>query len=187
MTENIKEQVTKELMLCSRFMSHRPGHPRGQEHILRLLKDKEFISQKELQDEMGVRPGSISEIISKMEDRGLVERKRSESDSRAVDLCLTEKGKERLEMMEEPEDLFTAISEEELIALKDILTKLNNDWIRREPMVEHHGPHHHRPHDPHGPRPEGPRGPHMGFRGHGPQDMEEHGPDMDFDKRFPRQ
>lgn len=195
MSEKLNEQVTKELLLCSRFLSHRHGHHRGQEQILKLMKDRETLSQKELQEELSVRPGSISEIITKMEHRGLIERTRSEDDSRAVILKLTEEGKDAAANMMEPEDIYSSLNEEELQSLKEILTKLNNDWIRREPIHrgERHcheggrcgGPHRHEECG-NGPRPCGGRGPDMCGR-HGQGMHGGHGPGMGGPRRYHRE
>ena len=168
---NITNEVTKELMLAGRFLRHRHGRPRGQEYILKLLNEKGDISQKELQEEMGVQAASISEIASKLEFRGLVKRSKSDDDARAVVISLTEKGREKIREFEnlEEENLYTSLSEEEMATLKEILTKLNNDWIRRGPIHDDHRRKNHfmkaGPHMMH----RGPFGPGMPFH-KGPED-----------------
>ena len=48
--------------------------------------------QKELQYILGIRPGSMSEIVTKLEKRGLLVRKRDEKDMRRARLSITEEG-----------------------------------------------------------------------------------------------
>lgn len=138
--EKINEELMKEMILASRFISKPHGRPMGQERILRKLANGPIL-QKDLQEAMEVRPGSISEIVSKLEEKGLVNRSRAEEDARAVSISLTEKGKERLSKLEQQKDLFSSLNDDEKNQLKELLTKLNNDWIRREPI--HHRHHHH--------------------------------------------
>ncbi|MBR2578440.1 MAG: MarR family transcriptional regulator [Erysipelotrichaceae bacterium] len=133
--KKINEELMKEFILASRFISRPHGRPMGQERILRKLADGP-ISQKALQEELFVRPGSISEIVSKLEEKGLLVRNKDSEDARSVNLELTEKGRERLNALEEEADLYSSISDEEKETLKEILTRLNNDWIRRGPI--HH-------------------------------------------------
>ena len=158
----INEELMKEFILASRFISRPHGRPMGQERILKKLSEGP-INQKDLQEELFVRPGSISEIVTKLEEKGLLIRNKTADDARAVSLELTEKGRERLNALEEEMGLFSSISDEEKASLKDILTKLNNDWIRRGPVMaregrpercpkefeHHHGGFHH-PGGPHG-------------------------------------
>lgn len=139
MNTKLDEELTKEFILASRFIMKPHGHHMGQGRILRILKDGP-ISQKELQEAMNVQAGSISEIVSKLEEKGLLTKTKSDEDARAVVLTITDKGKERLEEFAQRKDFYTSISEEEKEQLKDILVKLNNDWIRRDPLPErrHH-------------------------------------------------
>ena len=131
--EKLNEELMKEMILASRFMLRPHGRPMGQERILRKLANGPIL-QKDLQEALEVRPGSISEIVSKLEEKGLVTRSKTEEDARAVMLSLTEAGKEKLESLKQRKNLFSSISEEEKEQLKNILIKLNNDWIRREPF-----------------------------------------------------
>ncbi|MBR0461772.1 MAG: MarR family transcriptional regulator [Erysipelotrichaceae bacterium] len=159
--KKINEELMKEFILASRFVSKPHGRPMGQERILRKLAEGP-VNQKDLQEELFVRPGSISEIVSKLEEKGLLSRNKTADDARAVSLELTEKGRERLNALEEEMDLFSSITDEEKETLKDILTRLNNDWIRRGPVslregrpercpdeFRHHGPCHRHMDGPH--------------------------------------
>lgn len=152
--EKINEELMKEFVLASRFIMRPHGRYMGKFNVLKIL-NKGPISQKELQETLRVRPGSISEILSKMEEKGLIIRNKSEEDARSIIVEITDGGKERLKALDQKTDLFSSISDEEKLVLKDILTKLNNDWIRRGPIhdrrPEHCGGEHCRHHHHHSP------------------------------------
>lgn len=136
----LDEELTKEFILASRFIMRPHGHHMGQGRILKILNEGP-ISQKDLQEAMNVQAGSISEIVSKLEERGLLTKTKSEDDARSFILTITEKGKERVNEFAQRKEFYSSISEEEKEQLKNILVKLNNDWIRRNPMPERR--HHH--------------------------------------------
>ena len=137
----IDDELTKEFILASRFIMRPQGHHMGQGRILKILNDGP-ISQKDLQETLNIQAGSISEIVSKLEERGYLTRSKSQEDARAVILTITENGKERLNEFAQRKDFYSSISEDEKKQLKEILVKLNNDWIRREPIHQrgHHCP-----------------------------------------------
>ena len=89
------ENLQKELMMAARFIRGYQNRPRGQQMILKALRDSEAASQQEIQQLMNVAPGTVSEMISKLENKGLVERKRNEADRRLVEINLTEKGRKK--------------------------------------------------------------------------------------------
>lgn len=47
------------------------------------------VNQKQLQELLGIRPGSMSEMVIKLESKGLVSRAKDESDKRVTRLTLT--------------------------------------------------------------------------------------------------
>ena len=61
-----------------------------------MIAMKEGINQKDLAFLLGIRPQTMGEILRKLEDRGLVERKKSEADGRAIEVYLTDEEKEQL-------------------------------------------------------------------------------------------
>ena len=67
----------------------------SQKRVLILIQDAGgSIAQKELTRRLGIQPGSVSEILGKLEKSGLLRRKAHAADRRAIDLILTEEGKE---------------------------------------------------------------------------------------------
>ena len=65
---------------------------KGQGHVLRMLYHMGPMSQKELQERMGIQAGSISEVTLKLEKKGMVSRCKSPEDRRRILLSLTEQG-----------------------------------------------------------------------------------------------
>ncbi|BFH60354.1 MarR family winged helix-turn-helix transcriptional regulator [Paenibacillus azoreducens] len=66
---------------------------RGQGKILSILHQTPHISQKELVAQLDMRPQSASELIKKLEKKGLIERYKSEEDQRVMMITLTKAGK----------------------------------------------------------------------------------------------
>ena len=133
--ERIAEASLSELMeLAGRMMHHRPGagSARGQNLILSILAGREALSQRELQQMLGVQPGSMSEIVSKLERKGLLTREKGE-DRRGNLLRITEDGRRAIPQAEaEPEDeRFAALTAEQRDTLADLLRTLLNDWTSR--------------------------------------------------------
>lgn len=127
----------KELLslmeLCGHFLYHRRGGKRGQTRILRLLSERGTMSQRQLQDILDIKAGSLSEIVRKMESEGLLLRERHPGDRRNIMIQLTEKGiqtykENTLHLQEEESILFEALSRQEQQQLYTLLSKLLADW-----------------------------------------------------------
>ncbi|MBR3006388.1 MAG: MarR family transcriptional regulator [Erysipelotrichaceae bacterium] len=120
--ERDREDLEGMYMACARMLRHeKRGHfGSAQEHILMLLKENgNTMSQKAIQQLMGVRPGSISEVLSKMEEKGLIERSKDDEDKRASLITLKEEN-----VQIEKKDFFEVLSGEEKKTLKDLLNKI---------------------------------------------------------------
>ena len=107
----------------------------SQKRILILLRETEGMTQKELTARLGVQPGSASEVLSKLEQAGLILRSQSETDHRTTDIRLTPAGNALAEAastkrMERHEQMFAVLSDEEKDILIELLEKLNDHWDR---------------------------------------------------------
>ena len=76
------------------------------------------MTQSELQNIIDIRSGSLSEILSKIEEKELITREKDENDKRKVKISITEKGKEAVLLKEKEhknnaKELFSTISEDE--------------------------------------------------------------------------
>jgi len=132
------------LMRCGHIVTHKGKKKRGQIRILQILSEFPDISQKELQEKLGIEAGSLSEIINKLESRELIKREKDPEDKRRMRISLTDRGyeklKEKLQKKEDHEEkLFGMLNEEEKENLRLILTKIIHQWHE-----EHHkrGMHH---------------------------------------------
>lgn len=108
----------------------------SQKRILILLKETGGMTQKELTERLGVQPGSVSEVIGKLEASGLVTRTQSEKDRRTMDICLTEEGDvwakdAHVRRENRHREMFSVLSAEEKDTLLQLLEKVNTDWEQR--------------------------------------------------------
>lgn len=67
---------------------------RGQGRLIHLLAKNKGVSQRELATLAQVKPGSISEVLERLEKNKIVKRWRDETDRRIVRVKLTAKGEE---------------------------------------------------------------------------------------------
>lgn len=158
------DRILRQLQMTARFLHHHRDEGRGsQQRILTLLGAVESISQRDLLDILDVKAGSLSELVTKLESRGLVARTRSVADKRNVDIALTDAGRAEFSATRDStgsgaSGLLSALTEEERLQLGGLLEKLLGDWASRQPADDRGGCR-----GGHGFR--GGRGPHGG-RGH---------------------
>lgn len=163
LSDRIQGACLAELIeLAGRLLHHRPGGDagRGQALVLSILAGRESLSQRELQQLLGVQPGSLSELVSKLERKGMLTRERAE-DRRGNLLRLTDAGRRAVPGADaSPEDdLFDALTGEQQRTLADLLRTLLVDWAAKL-EAEEQGPERHR----------GPRGGFMTLEEHrGPE------------------
>lgn len=131
------------LRACGHFLYYQTGGKAGQRRILVTLLRREDLTQKELQDILDISSGALSEILQKMEDASLIERRKSRSDRRQVRLALTDAGRARALQVREHylrtlERMFECLSEEEQKQLGGILEKLVDhlDALKADPFLE---------------------------------------------------
>lgn len=66
---------------------------KGQYRCLFVLENVDAIAQKELAKLLQIRPTSVSELLSRLEQKGWVQRTASEADKRVILVSLTENGR----------------------------------------------------------------------------------------------
>lgn len=118
---------------CSRCLFHRFGQNRTQNRVVKLLAERGELTQRELREILDTRPGSVSELLSKLEEKGLIRCERDTEDRRKVVLRLTDQGMEYGALLaqqeeEEEEQMFGALTQEEQETLKALLEKLIDSW-----------------------------------------------------------
>ena len=74
----------------------------GQEMVLLHLWRQDGLTPSELAERLGVEPPTVTNMLSRMEKAGLLERCRDTGDARCTRVYLTEKGRELREPVEHP-------------------------------------------------------------------------------------
>lgn len=128
------EDLTALFRHASRLMarlSHRHQHgSHAQQHVLQLIRQKGPLPQKELMALLGVRSASLSEVLAKLEQRGLIARRRSEQDRRGF---IVTAQKEEGEVLAKPQpeetgqpvsSFFSCLDADEQARLAEMLRKI---------------------------------------------------------------
>lgn len=105
----------------------------SQKRILILLHETGGMTQKKLTARLGVQPGSVSEVLGKLEQSGLISRTPSEIDRRTADIRLTPAGaalaqEAAAQRTKRHEQMFAVLSEEEKDTLISLLERVNAHW-----------------------------------------------------------
>lgn len=113
----------------------------SQKRILIVLGEVGSITQRELTERLGIKPGSVSEVLAKLENAGLIERTSSTQDRRTVDISLTEEGKKQAaaasaRRRQRHEQMFSCLTADEKTTLLTLLEKVNDDWESRYQDIE---------------------------------------------------
>lgn len=108
----------------------------SQKRILILLWENKGMTQRELTQRLGIQPGSVSEVISKLESTGLIVRTPSKIDHRTTDIRLTQEGETlaqdaHFKRKERHEQMFAVLSEQEKDTLISLLERINKDWDQK--------------------------------------------------------
>ena len=119
------------MQACGHQIYHRGRRGGGQEGILSILAEKEQMSQKDLQEILQIQPGSMSEILMKLEQKELITREKDSEDKRKSIIRLTPAGKEAAKEQKprmDENNMFSVLSDEEQTLLKTMLKKLLDFW-----------------------------------------------------------
>jgi DNA-binding MarR family transcriptional regulator len=85
--------IVRELRLASREAEQRVGIHGAQLHALRQLADSQTMSLTELADRTHTDISSVSVVVSRLVEQGLVTRKSADDDRRRLALALTARGR----------------------------------------------------------------------------------------------
>ena len=123
---------------CGHVFTHRFGRRKQRRtQLMQIVRENPGISQKELAERMHIQPASLSELVGKMEQRGLVVREKNDDDRRSIRIQLTETGLERLSQPPvDTERAFAALSHQEQAELTALLEKLLTAWEAEFPRKE---------------------------------------------------
>lgn len=106
--------------------------------LIVLLEAGGSLTQRELTLRLGIQPGSVSEILAKLENAGQISRTPNRNDRRAMDVSLTSAGRETAgkaldQRILRHEEMFSCLSDSEKALLLSLLEKLHADWEMRYP------------------------------------------------------
>ncbi len=96
---------------------------KGQGRIMAVLSMEDSLKTKELATRVGMNTSSINELLSKMEQNGLVKRQPSKKDKRVIVNCLTQKAKDSRPKLKFK--FFNCLTPDEKHILLELMTKLN--------------------------------------------------------------
>jgi DNA-binding MarR family transcriptional regulator len=143
MEKNLSEELLQQIRNCTNLI-HRLTHSerrtfhtdakenkigRGQGLVLRILAEKDGLTQTEITEMLNVRPSSLGELVAKLESNGYVDRRQNGSDKRVINVFLTEKGREAekkfINPRREAAQLWcSGLSEDEKVQLSGLLSKM---------------------------------------------------------------
>jgi DNA-binding MarR family transcriptional regulator len=123
-------------LLRKRFeqRSRTSGLTRAQWQVLAYLAMNEGIHQNKLADLIEIVPITLARLLDKMEERGLIERRRHPSDRRVWLLYLTPKSQSLLEIMRDMgqktrEEALSGLSEAERQRLLETLSRMKSNLL----------------------------------------------------------
>ncbi len=119
---------------CGHYLHFHSGGRSGRAAIICLLaKNDGQMSQQELGAFFDLKPGSLSEILAKIENAGLIERTRNPEDRRQLFIRLTQKGTEEAALEQERrlrfrQRAFSCLTTEEQEQLVVMLDTIRSHW-----------------------------------------------------------
>lgn len=112
-----------------RSLAYGRGQYREHSRFFRIIAEHDGIIQRDLAEEMDVRPSSMTEMLAKLEGLGLVARSPDERDQRVQHIHLTEAGKAIAERSETDtsaltDQAFAGLTEDEIATMLVLTRKL---------------------------------------------------------------
>jgi DNA-binding MarR family transcriptional regulator len=129
------DDLFRMMRRAGHFLYHSQDQNGSQGRTIHILAIRGRMSQRELQDILHIQPGSLSEIIGKLEAKGYLIKQRDPKDARKVILQVTPKGRKSPEekgYLKNREELFNVLDEKEQKELKKLLRKLLDQWLSAE-------------------------------------------------------
>lgn len=131
------ERIIKDLMYCSGFLRNHTEGKGSQRRVLFFLREHGPMTQRRILEEMGVRASSLSELLSKLEAKGYVQKEKSETDKRNYNVSITAEGIRALDEMHTKHqaamsDLLSGLEPDEREQLAALLSKLHSLWSERD-------------------------------------------------------
>ncbi|NIQ96827.1 MAG: MarR family transcriptional regulator [Desulfuromonadales bacterium] len=101
----------------------------GQMHAIEIIGHERSLRMKELAEKLGVTTGTLTVTVDKLERKGLLERRRHESDRRSYRVELTPAGEKHFASHHEyhlklTEEIVSTLSADELECFRKVLEKM---------------------------------------------------------------
>ena len=147
MDESLHYLIMANQMLVQRGLLERlkeTGLTIGQPKVLDYLKDHDGSNKKEIAKACFLEAGSLTSILNRMEEKGLVERRMLNGNRRSFHVFLTESGKKNQKLVEEmfaeiEKDALAGISSEEFEAFMAVYQKIYENLLQAERKTEKEG------------------------------------------------
>ena len=145
MDDSLHYLIMANQMLVQRGLLERlkeTGLTIGQPKVLDYLKEHDGSNQKEIARACFLEAGSLTSILNRMEEKGLVERRMLNGNRHS--LFLTENGKKNQELVEEmfaeiEKDALDGISSEEFETFMEVYRKIYGNLLQAERKTEKEG------------------------------------------------
>ena len=147
MDDSLHYLIMANQMLVQRGLLERlkeTGLTIGQPKVLDYLKEHAGSNQKEIARACFLEAGSLTSILNRMEEKGLVERRMLNGNRRSFHVFLTENGKKNQELVEEmfaeiEKDALDGISSEEFETFMEVYRKIYGNLLQAERKTEKEG------------------------------------------------
>lgn len=147
MDDSLHYLIMANQMLVQRSLLERlkeTGLTIGQPKVLDYLKEHDGSNQKEIARACFLEAGSLTSILNRMEEKGLVERRMLNGNRRSFHVFLTENGKKNQELVEEmfaeiEKDALDGISSEEFETFMEVYRKIYGNLLQAERKTEKEG------------------------------------------------
>lgn len=136
MTDDL--ELYRALLRVSHMLRHGHGEPElkmapGQKRVLTTLARHGSMSQRDLLEEMGLARATLSELLTRLEEKGLIERARSKADRRVTIVSLTKQGKAASKKvidieLDIAEEAFAPLSAAQKDDMKSMLDAVLQSW-----------------------------------------------------------
>ena len=136
-------QLVRRLRRCGHLLHHKYNFSNGSQMRMLLRLRGGPMTQKELTDRLRIQPGSISEMLAKVEHAGWVEKRRSQRDRRNFELNLTDAGRVQADRFEKEQAeqanwLLEPLDEAQKQQLLALLDALIAHWEPQELPADTH-------------------------------------------------
>ena len=112
------------------------GLTSGQPKVLDYLRDHNGANQKEIAAACHIEPGSLTSVLNRMEESGLIERRMLDGNRRTFYIFMTEKGTQLKDIVEQnfvsiEEKAFRNISDKEQVAFMETFSKIYENLLNK--------------------------------------------------------